>query len=59
MPEVFSSLKKENIVSLDVRPVLAAGSDPLNLILEKVNSLEAGKCLKSLTLLSLLHSSTY
>lgn len=46
MPEVFSSLKKENIVSLDVRPVLAAGSDPLNLILEKVNSLEAGKCLK-------------
>lgn len=46
MPEVFTSLKKENILSLDVRPVLASGSDPLNLILEKVNSLEAGKCLK-------------
>jgi len=46
MPEIFTSLKKEQIVSLDVRPVLAAGSDPLNLILENVNSLEAGKCLK-------------
>jgi len=46
MPEVFTTLKKEQIVILDVRPVLAAGNDPLNLILEKVNSLEAGKCLK-------------
>jgi uncharacterized protein (DUF2249 family) len=41
--ETFSS---ENIITLDVRPILASGSDPLNVIINKVKELENGFVLK-------------
>jgi len=45
-PAFISGLKKEQLMELDVRPVLASGQDPLNLIMEKVKILQPGQTLK-------------
>ena len=48
-PPVFiSTLKPEEIVVLDVRPVIATGKDPLNSILEKFKALQPNQVLKLL-----------
>src|SRR5688572_22146989 len=45
-PDLIRSLAPEEIVVLDVRPVLASGNDPLNIILEKFKMLQPGQVLK-------------
>ena len=45
-PEVISNLKPEQLVQLDVRPVLAGGPDPFQLIMGKINELEVGQVLE-------------
>lgn len=47
-PDLIRSLTPEDIVILDVRPVIASGKDPLNIILEKFKSLQPGQVLKLL-----------
>ena len=47
-PAFISSLRPQEIVMLDVRPVIASGKDPLNIILEKFKSLQPGQVLKLL-----------
>lgn len=47
-PEFIQSLTPDEIVVLDVRPVIASGKDPLNIILEKFKSLQPGQVLKLL-----------
>ena len=42
----MNHLNFKNITTLDVRPILASGSDPLNVILNKVKELENGFVLK-------------
>ena len=46
LPAFFNSLKPQQIVDLDVRPVIEAGKDPLSLIVEKVKSIPKGSALK-------------
>lgn len=46
MPEELHNITSEKIVPLDVRPVIHAGQDPLNLILNKLKEIEAGQVLK-------------
>jgi uncharacterized protein (DUF2249 family) len=46
MPGVLKSIRPEQLVKLDVRPVLAGGTDPFQLIMEKVKNLEAGQVLE-------------
>jgi uncharacterized protein (DUF2249 family) len=46
MPDFVLNLKKEQIIELDVRPVIASGKDPLNIITEKVKTIKAGEVLK-------------
>lgn len=46
LPDFFTSLKKDQIVDLDVRPILASGTDPLNIILEKIKNIQAGQTLR-------------
>ncbi len=46
LPDFITSLKKEQVVELDVRPVIASGKDPLNIITEKVKSIKIGQVLK-------------
>lgn len=46
VPKFIAQLKKDQCTELDVRLVLASGSDPLTLILEKVNVLPRGYVLK-------------
>ncbi len=46
LPAFFNSLKPEQIVDLDVRPIIEAGKDPLSLIVEKVKSIPKGSALK-------------
>lgn len=46
LPHFITSLTKEQLVDLDVRPVLAAGKDPLNLIMEKIKTIQPGQVLK-------------
>lgn len=45
-PQFITALTKEQLVVLDVRPVIASGSDPLNVIMEKVKAIEPGQVLK-------------
>ncbi len=45
-PEVIRNLPPGMMTELDVRPVIAAGKDPLDLILEKVKPLKPGQALK-------------
>ena len=46
LPDFITSIKKDQVVDLDVRAVLASGTDPLNIILEKIKSIQAGQILK-------------
>ena len=46
VPDFMTSLKKEQVVELDVRPVIASGKDPLNIITEKVKTIKTGQILK-------------
>lgn len=46
LPGFIISLKPEDIVDLDVRPVISSGEDPLSIILEKVKTIKAGQVLK-------------
>jgi uncharacterized protein (DUF2249 family) len=45
-PGFLLSLKKDQLVTLDVRPIIAKGEDPLNNITQKVKSLKPGQVLK-------------
>lgn len=46
VPAFITSLKKENLMELDVRPIIASGSDPLNIIMQKVKTVQPGQVLK-------------
>lgn len=46
VPDFILNLKKEQIIELDVRPVIASGKDPLSSITEKVKTIKAGEVLK-------------
>ncbi|AWO00361.1 hypothetical protein DLD77_00880 [Chitinophaga alhagiae] len=46
VPGFLKTVKPDQVVLLDVRPVLALGQDPLNIILEKVRHLQSGQVLK-------------
>lgn len=46
LPGFITSLKKEQVVDLDVRPVIASGKDPLNIIVQKVKTILPGQVLK-------------
>ncbi len=46
LPAFFNSIKPEQIVDFDVRPVIDAGEDPLTLIVDKVKSIPKGGVLK-------------
>lgn len=46
LPDFITSIRKKHIVDLDVRPVLSTGTDPLNMILEKIKTIQAGEVLK-------------
>ena len=46
VPDFLQNLRSEQLVKLDVRPVIAAGKDPLKLILEKVGQLKKGEVLE-------------
>ena len=45
-PELIGALRPEQLVQLDVRPVLAGGTDPFQLIMEKINELKEGQALE-------------
>ncbi len=46
LPAFIISLSKSQIIDLDVREDLAAGKDPLTLILAKIKAVQAGEALK-------------
>jgi uncharacterized protein (DUF2249 family) len=46
VPDFILSLQPEEIAVLDVRPVIAAGEDPLQIILQEVKALRANQVLK-------------
>lgn len=46
LPAFITALKKEQIIDFDVRDLLASGTDPLTLILDKVKTIKAGQVLK-------------
>jgi len=46
LPDFITSIKKDQIVNLDVRAVLASGTDPLHIILEKIKTIQTGQILK-------------
>jgi len=46
MPQLLKDISPQRLVSLDVRPILAAGADPLTLILGKVKELREGQVLE-------------
>jgi uncharacterized protein (DUF2249 family) len=46
LPHFITSLTKEQLVDLDVRSVIAGGSDPLHLIMEKIKTIQPGQVLK-------------
>lgn len=48
IPDFIHSIRQEQLIELDVRPVIAAGKDPLNLILEKAKGVAPGQILKIL-----------
>lgn len=45
-PAFLKNLQPENMLELDVRPIIESGSDPLKLILGKLKSLQPGMVLK-------------
>ncbi len=46
LPAFMKSLTKKQIVELDVRPLITSGTDPLNIITQKVKTIEPGQVLK-------------
>ena len=46
IPNFMKSLQPEKMIELDVRPVIESGKDPLNIIVQKVKTLETGFVLK-------------
>jgi uncharacterized protein (DUF2249 family) len=46
LPGFMKNLSESNITELDVRPILSAGTDPLQHILEKIKALPSGHVLK-------------
>jgi len=46
VPSFITSLKKEQLAELDVRPVIASGRDPLNIIMQKIKTVQPGHVLK-------------
>lgn len=46
VPDYLRDIHPEQIIKLDVRPVLEGGKDPLNLILEKIKGLQTGQVLE-------------
>ena len=46
LPAFFNSVKPEQIVEFDVRPIIEAGEDPLSTIVAKVKSIPKGGVLK-------------
>jgi len=46
VPGFLKDIAPDNIMEVDVRPVIKAGKDPLNIILQKVTSLDTGQVLK-------------
>ena len=46
LPGFITSLKKERLTELDVRPVIASGNDPLQMIMEQVKTVQPGQVLK-------------
>ena len=46
LPDFLKNIKQDQIVELDVRPVIEGGKDPLNIILEKIKYLQPGQILK-------------
>lgn len=46
VPDFVHSIREEQLIELDVRPIIAAGKDPLSLILKRSNAVEAGQILK-------------
>ncbi len=46
IPLFFNSIKKEDIIELDVRPVITSGKDPLTIITTKLKSIQTGQVLK-------------
>src|ERR1035437_657968 len=46
LPIFFRKVKPEQIVELDVRQVIDSGKDPLNLIIQKVKTIQPGQVLK-------------
>jgi len=46
IPGFMKNLSPGQIIELDVRPIIKAGQDPLNIIVQKVKDMEAGAVLK-------------
>ena len=46
IPVFVSQISKDQVIAFDVRELLTSGQDPLNLILEKVKTVQAGQALK-------------
>ena len=46
IPDFIVSLKPEDIIGLDVRPVIDSGKDPLNLVIKKLQAIKTGQVLK-------------
>lgn len=46
VPAFIASIRKEDVIEFDVRPVIASGADPFNIIMEKVKTVEEGQALK-------------
>jgi uncharacterized protein (DUF2249 family) len=46
VPAFMLKLAKEQLTALDVRPAIASGKDPLNLILQKIKLMKPGQVLK-------------
>lgn len=46
IPSFIASVKQEDVLVFDVRPIIAGGDDPLKLIMEKIAAISAGQALK-------------
>ncbi len=46
IPDFMKKIKPEEVIELDVRPVIDSGKDPLSLILQQIKTIQAGQVLK-------------
>jgi uncharacterized protein (DUF2249 family) len=46
LPDFIQQISKENIIELDVRPIINSGNDPFNTILSRVKTIQKGNVLK-------------